>query len=299
MKKLLFFLTILSLASCSNPTQNKISYGSNPAAGKYIEVNDIKIYYETYGSGEPLFLLHGGGGSIANFSMQIPELSRHFKVIAVDSRAQGRTTDSDKEITYALMASDMAALIDKLQLGSVNVLGWSDGGNTGLELAYAYPGKVKKLVVFGTNYNHENSTVQNDSIKMNPDDPLLLKTKTYLEEYRNNPEKLSPDPGKLPAIYKKLYRLWDNYPNFSVDQLKTIKTPTLIVAGDHDLIAIDQTITLYNSLPNAELFIVPCATHLVLAEQPTLMNKMILGFLQTPFRKINNIYFAHKLHNSY
>ena len=149
MKHIIAVLFAIILVSCNSQKENKIDYGSNQAVGKYADVNDIKIYYETYGEGEPLLLLHGNGGSIEGFINQIPELSKHFKVIAVDSRAQGRTTDSDQEITYALMASDMATLIDKLNLGKVNVVGWSDGDIIGLELAYAYPEKVLKVVTFG------------------------------------------------------------------------------------------------------------------------------------------------------
>ena len=111
---------------------------------------------------------------------QIPELSKHFKVIAVDSRAQGRSTDSDKEITYALMASDMNELIDKLKLGSVYVVGWSDGGNIGLELAFAHPEKVKKLVTFGANYTYENFMAAPDSVVMDPNDSLIIKDLSFL-----------------------------------------------------------------------------------------------------------------------
>ncbi|MCX6328075.1 MAG: alpha/beta hydrolase [Bacteroidia bacterium] len=228
MKNLFFLLFIFVLASCNTQTKNQVNYGSNPTAGNYIDVNDIKVYYEIYGEGEPLLLMHGGSGSIENFVFQISELSKHFKVIAVDSRAQGRTTDSDKEITYALMASDMAALIDKLKLGSVNVLGWSDGGNNGLELAYAYPDKVKKLIACGADYTHENYMAKDDSAVMDSNDPIIIQTKPFLEKYFNDPEKLSPNPEKLPVIKTKLSYLWDNYPNFTLEQLKTIKIPTLI-----------------------------------------------------------------------
>ena len=169
MKHTIVFLFILILVSCNTPKENQIDFGSNPAAGKYIDVNDIKVYYEIYGEGEPLLLLHGNSGSIENFIYQIPELSKHFKVIAVDSRAQGRTSDSDQEITYALMASDMSELIDKLNLGKVNVVGWSDGGNIGLELAFAHPEKVLKVVAFGANYTYENWMAPPDSVVMDPE----------------------------------------------------------------------------------------------------------------------------------
>lgn len=182
MKTRISFVTVLLLFTATAECQ--ISYGSNKQVGKYTDVNDIKVYYEVYGAGVPLLLLHGNGGSIQNFEYQIPELSKHFKVIAVDSRAQGKSTDSDQEITYALMASDMSALIDKLKLGSVYVVGWSDGGNVGLELAFAHPQQVKKLVTFGANYTHENFEAPPDNITMDPNDPRLLRTSQLLKKYK-------------------------------------------------------------------------------------------------------------------
>jgi len=100
MRTRISFVTILLLLF-TTAAECQINYGSNKEVGKYIDVNDIKVYYEVYGAGEPVLLLHGNGGSIQNFEYQIPELCRHFKVIAVDSRAQGKSTDSDQEITYA------------------------------------------------------------------------------------------------------------------------------------------------------------------------------------------------------
>ena len=100
MRTRISFVTILLLLF-TTAAECQINYGSNKEVGKYIDVNDIKVYYEGYGAGEPVLLLHGNGGSIQNFEYQIPELCRHFKVIALDSRAQGKSTDSDQEITYA------------------------------------------------------------------------------------------------------------------------------------------------------------------------------------------------------
>lgn len=291
MKYTIAFLIAIILVSCKSPKENKIDFGSNLAVGKYVDVNDIKIYYEIYGEGEPLLLLHGNSGSIESFVYQIPELSKHFKVIAVDSRAQGRTTDSDQEITYALMASDMAGLIDKLNLGKVNVVGWSDGGNIGLELAYAHPEKVLKVITFGANYTHENWMAPADSVVMNPGDPLILKTAEMMKRYSTSIKRLSPDTLRIPIIKKKLADLMEKYPNFTPAQLKTIKVPFLIVAGDHDAINLDQTIALFTNLPKSQLFIVPHATHIVLAENPDLINSSIIRFLKTPYTDINRYYF--------
>lgn len=291
MKNLVPFLFVLILVSCNTPTNNQIDYGSNPTAGKYVDVNDIRVYYEVYGEGELLLLLHGNGGSIENFIYQIPELSKHFKVIAVDSRAQGRSSDSDREITYALMASDMSELIDKLNLGKVNVVGWSDGGNVGLELAFAHPEKVLKVVAFGANYTHENWMAPADSVTLASDDPLWIRTSIVMKKYNTAFERLSPNKERIPVIKKKLEDLMANYPNFTIDQLKTINIPFLIAVGDHDAINLDQTIAMFTNLPKAQLLIVPGASHFVPVEYPELINSEVINFLKTPYRDIDRFYF--------
>lgn len=291
MKNLVTFLLVLILVSCNSQTKNQVDYGSNPEAGNYVDVNDIKVYYEVYGEGEPLLLLHGNGGSIESFIYQIPELSKHFKVITIDSRAQGRSSDSDQEISYALMASDMSELIDKLNLGKVNVVGGSDGGNVGLELAYAHPEKVLKVITFGANYSNENFLAPPENVTMDPNDPLIVRTSPMIQRYSTAAERLSPNKERLPIIKKKLEVLWEKYPNFTLDQLKSINVPFMIVVGDHDLINIDHTISLFKNLPKAQLFVVPGASHLVYAEYPELVNNEITRFLKTPYRDIDGYYF--------
>jgi pimeloyl-ACP methyl ester carboxylesterase len=294
MKSLFLAAWIILVMSFTGFGQSPVIYGSNEKAGRYIDINDIRIYYETYGEGEPLLLLHGNGGSIENFFLQIPEFSKHFKVIALDSRAQGRTTDSDKEISYALMASDMAALIDKLNLGSVNVVGWSDGGIIGIELAYAHPEKVKKLVTIGANYSNKNYDAHGNNVRMDSKDTLVIGSRKLAEKYKNTLERLSPNPEKIPEIRRKLKNLMEKYPNFTEKQLQEIKTPTLVIVGDHDIISLDHTVSLFASLPHSELFVIPGATHIVPVEQPDLLNSVIVHFLQTPFRDMDRYYFLRR-----
>lgn len=266
-----------------------VRYGSNEEAGAYADVNDIRVYYEVYGEGEPLLLLHGNSGSIATLGQQIPDLSAHFKVIAVDSRAQGKSTDSDQAITYALMASDMSELIDRLDLGSVDVVGWSDGGDIGLELALAHPEQVKKLVAIGANYSHENLMAPPDSVVMDANDPRLLKVTPVVEKWVEEMGKIAP------PVREKLAELAENYPNLTKEQLRQIDVPVLIVAGDHDAINIDQTMTLFSSLPHSQLFIVPGASHLVVIEQPELINSEIVKFLSTPYHDMSTYYWLRFL----
>jgi len=131
--------------------QTPVKYGANPAAGSTFTHDGIKLYYEIYGSGEPVLLVHGNGGSIGNFKAQIEYFRRHYKVIAMDSRDQGRSGDSTDNITYEKMTDDLAALLDHLQSGPVYVLGWSDGGIEGLLLGIRHPAKVKKIAAMAAN----------------------------------------------------------------------------------------------------------------------------------------------------
>jgi pimeloyl-ACP methyl ester carboxylesterase len=182
------------------------------------------------------------------------------------------------------MAADMSALIDQLSLGSVDVLGWSDGGNVGLELAFAHPEKVNKLVTFGANYTHENFFAAPDNVAMEADDPRILKVTPLLKEYKEGKDKLSP------SVRKKLSDLAKKYPNLTVEQLRLIKVPVLVVVGDHDAINLNLTISLFANLPHSQLFIVPGASHLVLAEQPELTNSEVIKFLSTPYRDLDRYY---------
>src|SRR5262249_38229841 len=118
-------------------------------------INDIKMYYEIYNAagGDPVMLLHGGLGSTLNWGNQVPALTGNHKVIAVDSRGPGRSTRSDKPFDYHLMASDVLAMMDFLKLDKVAIVGWSDGGIIGLDIAINHPERLTKLLAFGANYN--------------------------------------------------------------------------------------------------------------------------------------------------
>lgn len=285
MKTNIWFLFLIVFSACSNSNQTRIDYGANEKTGKYMEVNDIKVYYEVYGKGEPLILIHGNSSSIVSFENQIPELSKHYQLIAVDSRAQGKSTDSKKEITYELMASDVYELIKKLNLDSVFVLGHSDGGIVGLELAYAHPEKVKKLIAIGANYSWKDFLELPDSIQMSSNDPLIERIRPLAHKIKEGAQKITPE------IQKKLTDLMDKYPNFTTDQLHKIKTPVLVVSGDHDLITLEHTISLFSNLSNAQLLVLPDATHFVMMEQADILNKQIIKFFDTPFRNLDGYYF--------
>ncbi|MBN1681760.1 MAG: alpha/beta fold hydrolase [Anaerolineae bacterium] len=249
---------------------SEIPYGDNEEAGAYAEVNDITLYYEIYGEGEPVLVLHGNGASIAANAYQIEALKEHFQVIAVDTRAQGKSTDSDQPLSYVLFASDMVGLLDVLGLESASVVGWSDGGNTGLAMAINYPDRINKLVTMGANFDPGPDAVY-DEVRQ------IVIAALAMED--------------LPDDARKLTTILVEQPNYTYAELNSITTPTLITAGDHDLIREEHTIDLYLNIPTAYLMIVPGATHRAPVEKPDLLNSVIVDFLQTPYEDIDRFYF--------
>ena len=255
-------------------------YSISYAQGQYLNVNDIKMYYEIHGTGEPLLLLHGGTGYIEKFSHQIPAFEKDFKVIAPDSRGHGRTTDSEQPITYELMASDIVKLLDHLNIHNINIVGWSDGGIIGLKLAISQPQRVKKLVAIAANF-------KTDGLEKYMIEYLKNTTpETLPPELIEGYKKLNPNPDHWPIFFNKIKTMWLTSPNFSKDMLATIKAPTLILTGDRDgFIRLNHTIELYESIPNSQLCVIPGATHGVPSEKPELLNKIIKEFLQTTVPK--------------
>jgi pimeloyl-ACP methyl ester carboxylesterase len=250
-------------------------YGSNPAAGATFTHDGVKLYYEVYGTGEPLLMVHGNGGSIFDLSMQIAYFRRQYRVIAMDSRDQGKSADSVGSLTYEKMADDLAALLDHLQVPAANVLGWSDGGIEALLLGIRHPAKVKKIVSMAANLNPSDKALRPDVLelvkKMMADVPAAA---------RNTPE------GKREL---KVTGMMLVEPNIDVKALEKITAPTMILASDHDVIADEHTLDIYHHIPNSQLAIFPDALHTIPWDDPARFNATVERFLRTPFRKINRI----------
>lgn len=256
MNKSFFYLIILCVLWTPAYSQD-VAFGSSIEHGKVCKVNDIDIYYETYGKGEPLLLLHGNRQSIIDYTFQLPEFSDYFQVIAMDSRGQGKTTDADTIITYELMARDVAALLDSLKLESVSIVGWSDGANVGLELAKAHPEKIKRMVMFAGNYKIDDHSVIDDKLYEN------LKNNITNED----------------STEWKLTNLLLNYPQMTEEDLEKITVPILAMAGEFDLIKDEHTREMQGYLPNSELLITKGANHMMPWEASETFNDAVLEYL--------------------
>lgn len=269
MKALICNLLFISLVVCAHAQQTAaISYGNNKEAGGYKEVNGIQMYYEIYGSGKPLVLLHGSGGSIRNATQKINYFKQYFKVIAIDSRAHGKSIDSTtKELLYEQMAYDIKVLLDSLNIDSAYVSGQSDGGILGLLLAINYPVKISKLVTYGANIFPGKKAVFDEI------DDLLTDTLNTTKNFHT----------------RRLYSLLAYQPDITETDLKKINCPVLIISGDRDVIRLEHSLKIFYNITNANLFIMPGATHYGSVEKPELFNWAVSDFFNRPFSKVSTV----------
>jgi pimeloyl-ACP methyl ester carboxylesterase len=245
--------------------------------GAYASVHGLRMYYEVYGKGPPLLLLHGGLQTISgSFSKQIPAFAESHRVIAVEQMGHGHTGDADRELTYRGMAEDTAELLRQLNLTGVDVVGWSDGGIIGLVLAAHHPALVRRLVVSGANLRPDGCT----------EDFLAhvraMKAEDMKGFDRQEYDKDTPDgAAHFPVVFRKVHDLWLTAPTpADIDdrQLGDIQAPTMIVVGDHDIIRPEHTMEIYHHLPHAQLCILPGTSHNTFYRRSEWLNPIILAF---------------------
>src|SRR4051812_37235924 len=266
MRILLALLMFVCLTSCKgqSPFDTTI-YGRNAKAGHYLTTRGFKMYYEIYGEGEPLLIIHGNGGSINNFLYQIPYFSKEYKVIIADSRAQGKSADSGDSLSYEMMTDDLNALLDSLNLNSCYVIGWSDGGINGLLLAMRHPDKVKKLAVTGANLWPDTTAVEPYIVKMSMDAADSLSS-------------LKSTPAVKAQL--KLANLLAYQPHIKPEELHRIQCPSLIIAGDHDVIRPEHTLAIAKAIPKSYIWILPNSGHFTPFNSKDLFNTTIHGFFK-------------------
>src|SRR4051794_33693536 len=267
-------LIFVFVSACKGQSQSPFDttiYGRNPKTGHFINTRGFKIYYETYGEGEPLLIIHGNGGSINNFLYQIPYFSKEYKVIVADSRAQGKSVDNSDSLSYEMMTDDLNALLDSLHLDSCYVIGWSDGGINGLLLAIRHPDKVKKLAVTGANLWPDTTAINPFAYNWAMNENATLHSKPQTQETK----------GEL-----KLARLLSYEPHISLEQVQTIKCPTLVIGGDHDIILPKHTMLIAQNIPQSYLWILPNSGHSTPVYHKDEFNKTVDEFFKKPYRKI-------------
>jgi len=273
MKKCLVFCLLISAALSGFGQNAPIPYGNNAAVGKFYAIRGFRMYCEVYGEGQPVLIIHGNGGSIANFTKNIPYFATKYKVIIADSRAQGKSADPGDSLTYEMMADDYSALLDQLHVDSAFVIGWSDGGINGLLLTIRHPEKVKKLAVTGANLWPDSTAVFQEIWDMFRPQYESLKKKTNLTAAEKN--------------NFKLMRLLCDQPHIPLSDLHTISCPALVIGGDHDVIVPAHTLLIATNIPHSYLWILPNSGHSTPVAYSALFNTTVDDFFTKPFREIS------------
>ena len=250
-----------------------VKYGSNPAAGRTFSHDGVNLYYEVYGTGEPLLLVHGNGSSIGELKAQIDHFLKRYRVIAMDSRDHGKSGDSPDEITYEKMTDDLAALLDHLGTGPAYVLGWSDGGIQGLLLGIRHPAKVKKIAAMAAN--------------LTPDG-LHPETLTLIRSMLGSMSAATKETPQGRREFK-VTQMMLGEPQIDFKALEKITAPAIVLAGDHDAIRDEHTLEIYHHIPNAQLVIFPNATHMIPYDDSVLFNTTVERFFRAPFVKKDRI----------
>ena len=223
------------------------------------------------GSGEPVLLLHGG---LSNSDLLLdrigPRLAERHRLIAFDRRGHGRTADTDAAFHYADMATETVRVIEEVIGGPAHLVGWSDGGIVALLVALERPDLVHKLVVIGTNYHHSGVL----PVEPDPESPLMQALgSAYIER--------SPDgPDHLEVVYAKTMAMFTSEPTLTTSDVALITQPTLVVAGDDDVMTLSHTCSLYEALPQGQLAVVPAASHALPVEHPALLAGLTADFLR-------------------
>ncbi|RUW91725.1 alpha/beta hydrolase [Mesorhizobium sp. M7A.F.Ca.US.010.02.1.1] len=242
-----------------------------PDQSGYAPVNGIQMYYAVFGAGDPVLLIHGGLGHADIWASQVATLSKTHKVIVADSRGHGRSTRTEQPYGYDLMASDYLALLDYLKIDKIALVGWSDGGIIGIDIALHHPERLTRLFAQAAN-------VTTDGV-----DPGVMTNKTfaaYIDRSGRDYKKMSKTPDQYDAFVAQMSHMWETEPAWTKEQLAEITTPTAIVAGDHDeAIKREHTEYIASAIPGAKLIILPNASHFAMLQAPDEYNQAVLDFI--------------------
>lgn len=218
----------------------------------YSDVNGLKMYYEIYGQGKPLVLIHGGGSTIqTSFEKVIPLFARSRKIIAVELQAHGRTNDRNAEVTFEQDAEDIATLLKNLNIQKADILGFSNGATTTLQIAIRHPEIVDKIVLCSALAKRSGAPAWFwDFMKQ-------AKLENMPEQLKTSYKKVAPDANNLQIMHDKDAKRMVNFNDIPDEQIKSIQAPTLIIIGDKDVVTPEHALELHRLIANSELAIIP------------------------------------------
>ncbi|WP_313188850.1 alpha/beta hydrolase [Pantoea sp.] len=242
----------------TNSYQSHTPYGNNTKAGHYVQSGDAKIYYEVYGSGEPVVLLHGGiVGSIAEMSEFADKLKSDHLVIMVNTRGHGKSDIGTVPPGYKQKAKDLHEVLTALKISKTDIIGFSDGAYTGYQFAADYPQQIKKLVAIGAGEWKKGFVQGGHKDRSAPLQAVINLDPRYWQEQAE----IRPQPDNMKEWFKQANKEYDQT-TFGKALFEAIHAPVLVMAGENDTNApLDTVIAAYKMLPNAQLAIIPNAPH--------------------------------------
>ena len=260
---------------------------SSGSTHRYYEVRGAKLYTQIYGHGPPIVFLHGGMMFFDNsFAKQRDYFSTFRTVVGIDQRGHGHSPDGPWSLSYKMMADDTAAIIERLGLGPVDIVGHSDGADLALLLVRDHPNLVRRLVISGANIRVDLSPEQklrSHWSKQQLDAQLRGTAASLPPWFLPDYAKVSPDgPDHWMTLLAKCYDMWLQPVVIEPADLKRISIPVLVMAGDHDFTSIEENAEIFRDLRRGQLFIVPASNHGTFISRPDLVNLAIREFLDQP-----------------
>lgn len=253
------------------PPQNLLPTDWGRVEGQIASINGIDIYFEEYGEGDALILVHGGLGNGAYWANQIPAFAEYYHVIVMDSRGHGRSSFDATPISYDLMSSDVLALLDHLGIERANLLGWSDGGIIGLDIAQTNPERLRAVVAYGANFDPS-------GVRLDVDTNDYFNS--YIEQAAADYLTTSPAPERWDEFLANISNMWATEPNWTMEQIASIGTPFLVLDGaEEEAIDLNQTRLMAELMPNATLMLMEGTGHFAMIEQPEKFNRIVLDYL--------------------
>lgn len=269
----------------TDPTPEGTEMTTTTAQTGYAAVNDLEMYYEIHGSGDPIVVLHGAYMNADTMAPFVQLLAGNYQVIVPEAQAHGRTGDIDRPLSYEAMADDVAALLDTLGIEKADVFGYSMGGSTALQVAIRHPEKVNKLIVVSATYKSEG--VYPEMLAMFPTiTPEMFAGSPMETEYM----RLAPNKENWPVLVQKLVDLDSAAQDWPAADVQAITAPTLIVIGDADIVKPDHAVEMYRlrggdvasdmvGMPESRLAIIPGTNHIGVMFKPDLLAAFVTDFL--------------------
>lgn len=250
----------------------------------YLEVNGIRLYHEIYGAGEPLVLIHGGGGSIQfDFKETIIRLQEHFLLIGIDLQNHGRSDHRDEPETFEQDAKDIVTLLDKLGIAKASFFGFSNGATTVMRLAQTYPDKVVKVIAASGLFKRKAMV---PGFFEGMERATIDDMPAYLKE---NFLKLNPNITDLHNMFRKDSQRMIHFKDWEDTAIKSIQAPVLLIYGDQDVMAVAHAAELNQLLPNSRLLILP-ATHgqYMMADESGIIDDQMITFTMAQVNRFLN-----------